>query len=104
MSPTLKARFEKAREHARKIGSVAAHAADNIDRAPQMVREVGKWAAAGAKITAPEVLDYRQSICNACEKWKPLPNSDVMHCLECKCLKWKLMLSTSKCPLGKWTE
>ena len=50
-----------------------------------------------ARIAPPEVVQYREAICNACpEKLGPM-------CGACKCvLKAKQRFKNAACPIGKW--
>jgi hypothetical protein len=82
--------------------ALAEHAIANRDRCGQAARELADWTARGAPIADTQEQSARLEICRACEHWKPVGESSVMHCAQCKCIAVKLKLKTSVCPLSKW--
>ena len=47
------------------------------------------------------VVDYRMSICNSCEFFKPV----TKQCKKCGCIMtFKTKLSNAGCPIGKWQK
>ena len=46
-----------------------------------------------------ELVEYRMSICNTCEFFKP----KAQRCTKCGCfMKLKTTLKDARCPVGKW--
>lgn len=56
--------------------------------------------ASGAN-TPPDVLVFREFVCNACPDHVP----EVKSCLKCECyLPLKLQIASATCPVGKWMD
>lgn len=87
---------------ARRLADLTKHAMEHLDKFPQAASEGAAWLAAGAPLASEETRRERQLVCDACEHWKPIGQSDLMHCAVCKCPSWKLALATAACPLAKW--
>lgn len=98
MTETLKARFETAKSHAKKLVAVADHAISNRDRCGSVVRDVGAWLAHGARRCDASERARRERVCQTCEHWQPIPGAEVMHCAQCKCLAAKLWLLNPQWP------
>ena len=75
------------------------HALANRAKAGEFAKAGAEWIESGAKTVDPSA---RRSICEACDRWQRVGDTELMHCTECKCLAWKLEMATSRCPLGKW--
>jgi hypothetical protein len=57
--------------------------------------------AAGCPVVSDEKRAQRAQICSEC----PSLDAENYRCNECGCfLKWKIVFSTSSCPLNKWEE
>lgn len=102
MNPFTHPKFAEAQAAAETLAATIKHAVVNADRAPQAAREAGAWLAAGAPLADAATLAAREAACAACEHWKPTEPGGPMHCERCKCLRAKLAMATSACPVGKW--
>lgn len=91
-------------EVARRGAAVMRHLVKNVDRAPQVVGELARWAGAGFPVRTPAELAAWKAMCSGpprCPHYLPLPGTDLMHCAACKCLGAKARLATTACPIGR---
>ena len=87
----------------------------DADHAPTTRRKMKNVLLAGTRIlkaaangdpirVTDDELKRRDTICNACELWKPEGNLGMGECThpQCGCTKMKRGLATETCPAGKW--
>lgn len=74
-----------------------------MDQIKSLSEALTAHALAGFPIASDEVLKDRESICLACTDWDKEAFMGLGRCLKCGCAGLKLKLSTSECPVGKWT-
>lgn len=64
-----------------------------------------EWMFAGFSLVTNSLYRTRLSICKKCDRWNPKMIFRLGGCSACNCPRWKLRVSTAKCPHpmgGKW--
>jgi hypothetical protein len=109
MNPFSHPKFSEANRAATLLAATLGHVIRNPEAVPRAIMETGAWVVRGAPLADAATLAERQAICGGdekrekCQHWLPTePGGAVMHCAVCKCLKAKLAMATTHCPLGKW--
>ena len=75
-----------------------------MDMALNFSREISIWVKNGAPVVSEEEFTKRASICIGCEFYDEKAFGGKGKCLKCGCSTFKLFLSTSKCPIDKWSK
>ena len=73
-----------------------------LDVAKNFAREVKVWVKNGAPVVPQAEFEKRAHQCAACEFFDADAFMGRGKCNKCGCSSFKLFLSTSKCPDGRW--
>jgi len=73
-----------------------------LDMAKNFAREVKVWVKQGAPVVPQAEFEKRAHQCAACEFFDADAFMGRGKCNKCGCSSFKLFLSTSKCPDGRW--
>ena len=73
-----------------------------LEMAKNFAREVKVWVKGGAKVVSEQEFQKRAELCAACEFYDAEAFGGHGKCRQCGCSSFKLFLSTSKCPDGRW--